>query len=175
MKTMDAVSRLNPGALPFLPAGYHLFPTPAAVTPSPEFLYPQPPHQLLPAYGWPAAFGGSCCPSGGCKVGASSFLLQAAYPLLVPPAPRCHITEIFVDGGEAAAKVEVRDEPSSRSVLATWSREPTSPREPRLPPPPPTSFVRKVLPRPRRWPRLAFNPSSNITSLMIRNIPNKFM
>ncbi|XP_047052783.1 protein MEI2-like 6 [Lolium rigidum] len=200
---MAAVSRLNPVASPFfpmtlLPAGCYLSPTPAASMPSADFfashfLYPQPPHP--PAYGWPVACGNSWFPSGGFTVGVPAFPLQAAYghPLQPPPvtvycctppppppppqpaAPRCRITEIFEDGGEAAVKLELRDEPSPRSVLATWSREPNSPRERRMPPPPPTSFVRKLLPRPRRWPLLAFNPSDNFTSLMIRNIPNKFM
>jgi hypothetical protein len=106
-KAMAAVSRLNPGASPFvpmalLPASYHLSPTPAAAMLSPDlfasqFLYPQPPNQLPPAYGWPVAFGGSCCPSGGCKVGASSFLLQAAYPLPVPPP----VTVYYCSYGES--------------------------------------------------------------------------
>uniref|UniRef100_A0ACD6A993 Uncharacterized protein n=1 Tax=Avena sativa TaxID=4498 RepID=A0ACD6A993_AVESA len=195
---MAAFSRLNPVASPFvptalLPAGCYLSPAlPTADFWASQFMYPQPAHPLPPAYGWPVACGGSWCPSGGFTVGVPAFPLQGAYGHPPPPLPpvtvyyctptpsqqqpsgtRCRITEIFEDGGEAAAKVEVRDEQSPRSVLAPWSKEPPSPRGPLPPPPPPASFVGKVLPR--RRPRLALNPSDNFTTLMIRNIPNGFM
>uniref|UniRef100_A0ACD5WTV6 Uncharacterized protein n=1 Tax=Avena sativa TaxID=4498 RepID=A0ACD5WTV6_AVESA len=194
---MAAFSRLNPVASPFiptalLPAGCYLSPRPPTAMPAADFwasqfLYPQPAHPLPPAYGWPVACGGGCCPSGGFPVGVPVFPLQEAYghpppaPSVMvyyctpPPPPQqtsatgCCITEIFEDGGEAAAKVDLHDQASPRSVLAPWSREPASPRAPL----PPASFVGKVLPR--RSPRLAFNPRDSLTTLMIRNIPNGFM
>ncbi|CAM0910276.1 unnamed protein product [Alopecurus aequalis] len=191
---MAAVSRLNPIASPFLPMAHlpaSCYPSPAPAAPMPglfasQFLYPPSPHPLTPAYGWPVV---ACGPSaGGFTMGVPAFPPQAAYgyplptptvyyytlPPPPPPATRCRITEIFEGGGEVDAKGEARDEPSPRSVLASWSREPaTSPRAPLPSRPPPTSFVGEVLPR--RRPRVAFNPRGNITSLMIRNIPNKFM
>ncbi|XBI39379.1 hypothetical protein VPH35_124161 [Triticum aestivum] len=178
----SAVSRLNPVASPYLPMAL----APTWCNPSP-FSYPPPPPPLSPAHGWPFAYGGDWYHT----VGMPSFPLQTAYgypaPLMVyccttpPPPPqsatRCRITESIEDGGEVASKEEVRDEPSPRSVLTPWSREPpTSPLPPRAPllrPPPRTSSAGK--PRSRQWPRLAFNPKENNTSLMIRNIPNKFM
>ena len=125
-KAMAAVSHLNPVASPFtpmalLPAGY--YPShPAIAIPavdffSPRFLYPPPTPPLPPAYGWPVAYGGSWCPSGGFTEGVPAFPLPppfTVYYCTPPPPPsatRCRITEILEEGGEVAAKGEVRDEP----------------------------------------------------------------
>ncbi|KAE8775478.1 Protein MEI2-like 6 [Hordeum vulgare] len=189
----SAVSRLNPVAPPYLPIPMALAPTTWCYPSS--FSYPPPPPPFPPAYECPFAYGGDWCHTGEIPLGMLTFPLQAAYgypaPLMVycctapppppPPQPpaatRCRITEINEDVGEVAAKEEVRDQPSPRSVLTPWSREqPTSPLPPRAPllrPRPRTSFAGK--PRRRQWPRLAFNPNGNNTSLMIRNIPNGFM
>ncbi|XP_062199899.1 protein MEI2-like 6 [Phragmites australis] len=116
------------------------------------------------------------------------------------PTPSSRSTEVSGNGGNGVAKVEPANEPSPRSVLDTTS-PPDSPPVvlpasfPYLDPSPPSSPAPTGLapgtepsrrsvppsgsprvpppPRPRK-PRRLFNPASNRTSLMIRNIPNNF-
>ncbi|KAL5201844.1 hypothetical protein ABZP36_036198 [Zizania latifolia] len=160
---------LNPAAAPYEPvAAAH---APAEVPgPAPAFLptqnlYPPPP---LPRFGSMMPVGVPAFPPAGWvnpPPPPPPFMVYVSYQAPPPAAAhtsRCQIKEIDADrggNGDDAGKVEAGDGPSSpRSVLTPWRKAATPPRNTRRPfhsiPPPTSSF--------------------GITSLMIRNIPNKF-
>lgn len=96
-----------------------------------------------------------------------------------PPAANCCRIEEIDGGSDEAVNAEACDVPSLRSV---FSRLPTSllPRRraalpPTSAPSPPPRPAFKAKSRHGRKPHLAFDPNGDVTSLMIRNIPNKFM
>uniref|UniRef100_A0A0E0M3S2 Mei2-like C-terminal RNA recognition motif domain-containing protein n=1 Tax=Oryza punctata TaxID=4537 RepID=A0A0E0M3S2_ORYPU len=200
---MPCLSRLNASAAPWeppvtrAPADY-LCPPPVAVVeqyyPPPQSLLPPPP--LPPVCRVPVAV--SSCGCAACQsfvpmVVPAAFPHAAAgwsaaaapapappvvpvmivYRVVQPPPPaahgtRCRITEIEdgnVGGGVETAKVVAGDEPCMRAVRSTRRRKaairlPKAFRAALLPPPPPPCA-------------LGFTAST--TSLMIRNIPNKFL
>ncbi|KAG8057532.1 hypothetical protein GUJ93_ZPchr0002g24881 [Zizania palustris] len=154
---------LNPAAAPYAPVG-------AAHAPATAFvptlgLYPPPPPPSLPWFapvmpvevpafqhaGWvdlppPPPY--------------MIYVCQQAPPPPAPPTAGCQINEIVADrvgNDNDVGKVGAGGGPSPRSVLTPWKAaiSPPNARRSFHPIPPPSTFV-------------------GITSLMIRNIPNKF-
>jgi hypothetical protein len=99
--------------------------------------------------------------------------VMIVYRVVQPPPPaahatRCQITEIEDGGGVETAKAVDGDEPQPfiRTVRSTRRRKAAAIRLPK-------AFRAALLPPPP--PPCALGFTATTTSLMIRNIPNKFL
>uniref|UniRef100_A0A0E0QU81 Mei2-like C-terminal RNA recognition motif domain-containing protein n=1 Tax=Oryza rufipogon TaxID=4529 RepID=A0A0E0QU81_ORYRU len=188
---MSCLSRLNASAAPWEPpvaramAVEQYCPPPQSLLPPP----PLPPVCRVPPVAVPTTCGCAACLQG-CfvPVGVQAAFPHAAagwappppvmpvmivYRVVQPPPPaahatRCQITEIEDGGGVETAKAVDGDEqqPFIRTVRSTRRRKAAAIRLPK-------AFRAALLPPPP--PPCALGFTATTTSLMIRNIPNKFL
>lgn len=154
--------------------------------PPPQSLLPPPP---LPPVAVPTTCGCAACLQGcfvpvgvqaafphaaaGCAPPPPVMPVMIVYRVVQPPPPaahatRCQITEIEDGGGVETAKAVDGDEPQPfiRTVRSTRRRKAAAIRLPK-------AFRAALLPPPP--PPCALGFTATTTSLMIRNIPNKFL